>query len=406
MWRAGRRPPHPRKGCGAKRILRRPARHPSSLAPIRRRETFACVTPAKAGAQGSQTLSLSSWIPACAGMTRVPRGVKWSGARQEMASKIVSGLAGIGDGDDAANHRDSDRGSRGDAGFRRAAHPCLWNPFGGCSFSFVSPEYANKPVQPLDPEAALAAINAFRAENGRQAAGARRASAARRRHAVASASRAQLDRSLRDRRVDAEGSRRERRLSRQDRLGECRLGAEVVRRRAQLLEAKLRPSDQSAAAERDRNRRGDGQGREGGARIGRSCSARNSSGRYFALTRSRSSRPAIRNTRLVAMPRRWLPVACVTAPMASGAAKAVILPEKEKKPKNSVVLLGRAEAREQGAARGLDRAGGEPDQHGEGEIDLLARRSRTARCPEASARPAPRTARGSGRPTARRSRRR
>ena len=46
--------------------------------------------------------------------------------------------------------------------------PCLWNPFGGCSFSFVSPEYAKKPVQPLNPEAALAAINAFRAENGRE----------------------------------------------------------------------------------------------------------------------------------------------------------------------------------------------------------------------------------------------
>lgn len=44
--------------------------------------------------------------------------------------------------------------------------PCLWNPFGGCSFSFVSPEYAAKPVQPLDPQAALAAINDFRAENG------------------------------------------------------------------------------------------------------------------------------------------------------------------------------------------------------------------------------------------------
>ena len=44
--------------------------------------------------------------------------------------------------------------------------PCLWNPFGGCSFSFVSPEYAKKPVQPLNPEAALAEINAFRAENG------------------------------------------------------------------------------------------------------------------------------------------------------------------------------------------------------------------------------------------------
>ena len=45
--------------------------------------------------------------------------------------------------------------------------PCLWNPFGGCSFSFVSPEYAKKPVQPLDPEAALEAINAYRTANGR-----------------------------------------------------------------------------------------------------------------------------------------------------------------------------------------------------------------------------------------------
>jgi uncharacterized protein YkwD len=44
--------------------------------------------------------------------------------------------------------------------------PCLWNPFGGCTFSFVSPDYAKKPVQPLDPQAALAAVNAFRAENG------------------------------------------------------------------------------------------------------------------------------------------------------------------------------------------------------------------------------------------------
>src|SRR3990170_1318589 len=59
---------------------------------------------------------------------------------------------------------------------------------------------------------------------------------------------------------------------------------------------------------------------------------------YFALTRSR--RPATRKTRLVAMPRRWLPVAAVTTPMASGAANAVILPEKEKKPKNSVILSG------------------------------------------------------------------
>ena len=37
---------------------------------------------------------------------------------------------------------------------------------------------------------------------------------------------------------------------------------------------------------------------------------------------------------------RWLPVACVTTPIISGAANAVILPEKEKKPKNSVALVG------------------------------------------------------------------
>jgi uncharacterized protein YkwD len=47
-----------------------------------------------------------------------------------------------------------------------SAFPCLWSPFSGCSFTFVSPEYAARPVQPLDPEKALAAVNAFRAENG------------------------------------------------------------------------------------------------------------------------------------------------------------------------------------------------------------------------------------------------
>jgi uncharacterized protein YkwD len=44
--------------------------------------------------------------------------------------------------------------------------PCLWSPFSGCSFTFVSPEYAARPVQPLDPQKALAAVNAFRAQNG------------------------------------------------------------------------------------------------------------------------------------------------------------------------------------------------------------------------------------------------
>ncbi len=44
--------------------------------------------------------------------------------------------------------------------------PCLWKPFGGCTVTFVSPEYAARPVQPLVPEQALAAINAYRTKNG------------------------------------------------------------------------------------------------------------------------------------------------------------------------------------------------------------------------------------------------
>ena len=46
------------------------------------------------------------------------------------------------------------------------AFPCLWSPFSGCSFTFVSPEYAARPVQPLDPQKALEAVNAFRTDNG------------------------------------------------------------------------------------------------------------------------------------------------------------------------------------------------------------------------------------------------
>ncbi len=47
--------------------------------------------------------------------------------------------------------------------------PCLSALFGsGCSVTFVSPEYAARPVQPLNPEAALAEVNAFRTKNGRQ----------------------------------------------------------------------------------------------------------------------------------------------------------------------------------------------------------------------------------------------
>jgi uncharacterized protein YkwD len=43
--------------------------------------------------------------------------------------------------------------------------PCIISP--GCSITFVSPEYAARPVQPLNPAAALAAVNAFRTKNGR-----------------------------------------------------------------------------------------------------------------------------------------------------------------------------------------------------------------------------------------------
>jgi len=43
--------------------------------------------------------------------------------------------------------------------------PCILTP--GCSISFVSPEYAARPVQPLNPAAALAEVNAFRTKNGR-----------------------------------------------------------------------------------------------------------------------------------------------------------------------------------------------------------------------------------------------
>jgi uncharacterized protein YkwD len=46
--------------------------------------------------------------------------------------------------------------------------PCLWSPFGGCSVTLVSPDYAKRPVQPLNPESALAEVNAFRAANRRE----------------------------------------------------------------------------------------------------------------------------------------------------------------------------------------------------------------------------------------------
>jgi uncharacterized protein YkwD len=42
--------------------------------------------------------------------------------------------------------------------------PCI---IGGCSIIFESSAEAARPVQPLDPKSALAAVNAFRTQNGR-----------------------------------------------------------------------------------------------------------------------------------------------------------------------------------------------------------------------------------------------
>src|SRR5262245_53150398 len=43
--------------------------------------------------------------------------------------------------------------------------PCIFAR--GCSITLVSPEYAARPVQPLNPATALAAINDFRTKHGR-----------------------------------------------------------------------------------------------------------------------------------------------------------------------------------------------------------------------------------------------
>ena len=45
--------------------------------------------------------------------------------------------------------------------------PCFLDWLSGCSETFVSPEYAARPVQPLNVQAALAEVNAFRTKYGR-----------------------------------------------------------------------------------------------------------------------------------------------------------------------------------------------------------------------------------------------
>ena len=75
--------------------------------------------------------------------------------------------------------------------------PCLLSPFSGCSFTFVSPEYAARPVQALDPQKALEAVNAFRVNNGLADSRARCEAFSSCRHAIQFSGGTELDGSLR-----------------------------------------------------------------------------------------------------------------------------------------------------------------------------------------------------------------
>ena len=159
--------------------------------------------------------------------------------------------------------------------------PCLWNPFGGCSVTLVSPEYAKRPVKPLDKEAALVEINAFRAANGREplvlesvfARPPRKCNPRRKPHEAASAIPGMTGRSRCNApRAQATTPRSPRRTSPQDKNPSAMRSD---------LEGKLRPSHQSLASQCQRYRRGDGQEQQAAAPIGpwfspanrRSCAA-------------------------------------------------------------------------------------------------------------------------------------
>jgi hypothetical protein len=117
--------------------------------------------------------------------------------------------------------------------------PCLWNPFGGCSVTLVSPDYAKRPVQPLNREAALAEVNAFRAANGRDAL----ILDDRLCRAAAMQSETQAARSAIGHTGPGGSKSMDRaaacRLSCEDRLGERRLRAKIIQRRAPHLEGKF-----------------------------------------------------------------------------------------------------------------------------------------------------------------------
>ena len=134
--------------------------------------------------------------------------------------------------------------------------PCL---FGGCSITLVSPEYAARPVQPLNPDKALAEIIAFRTKNGRKPV----VLDARLSQAAAVQSKAQAGRS----RIGHDGSDGSKPMQRAARAGfrakiaseNVAAGAEILQRRHAQLGGKFGPSGEPAAPGGDRDRRGDGQ---------------------------------------------------------------------------------------------------------------------------------------------------
>ena len=98
------------------------------------------------------------------------RSPNCSGAAQALAAKIVSlNRWRSREGDNAAIYRDSDTRSRGDARFRRAAYSLFVEPVRGVLFLVRIAGIRGEARAALDPQAALVAINAFRAENGRNA---------------------------------------------------------------------------------------------------------------------------------------------------------------------------------------------------------------------------------------------
>ena len=122
----------------------------------------------------------------------------------------------------------------GDGGFGRVFQFHVYgSPLGGCSVTFVSPEYAAKPVQPLNPQTALAESQCLSAS---RMGGAALVLDERLSRAAAMQSE---DQAKRGTVVDitvltgstTHGPRRARGISRQDRLGECRGGPEILQRR-------------------------------------------------------------------------------------------------------------------------------------------------------------------------------